>query len=104
MLQTQLYVREFYRQSQHYARNCKQDGTNRIARVGLKTTAAAKNIAGVELGTAPAGSGGGIDRVGINGVVARLDLSSSKASEGRGGEEDGGVEHVCNEDLHRLKR
>jgi hypothetical protein len=97
-------MREFYRQNQHYVRNCRQHGTDVIARVGLETTTAAKSIAGVELGTAPAGSGGGIDRVGVDGVVASLDLSGGKASEGRGGKEDGGVEHVCNEDLHRLKR
>lgn len=97
----------FCRQSQHDAQaqeEEEEEETHLIASVGLVKVTTAQNRAGVGLGTAPVGSGGGIDGVGVNGVVASLDLSGGKASESRGGEEDGGVEHVCNEDLRRLKR
>ena len=69
-----------------------------VTRVGL-VGVGTQSVAGVELGAAPSSSGGGLDRVRVDGVVAGLDLSNGKAREGRCGEEDGGVEHVCNKDL-----
>jgi len=69
-----------------------------VTRVGL-VGVGTQSVAGVELGATPSSSGGGLDRVRVDGVVAGLDLSSGKAREGRCGEEDGRVEHVCNKDL-----
>jgi len=91
-------------ESQYNDRQGGHDSTCLSAGVGLVEVTTAQDGAGVGLGTAPVGSGGRVDRVRVDGVVASLDLGGGKAREGRGGEEDGGVEHVCNEDLRRLKR
>lgn len=83
---------------------CRWTSTYLGAGVGLVKVTTAEDTASVELGTAPVGSGCRVNRVRVDAVVASLDLSGGEAREGRGGEEDGGVEHVCNEDLRRLKR
>jgi hypothetical protein len=88
--------------SQYDERQGGLDSTCLSAGVGLVEVTTAKDGAGVGLSTAPVGSGGGVDRVRVDGVVASLDLGGGEAD--RGGEEDGGVEHVCKEDLRRHKR
>lgn len=90
--------------SQYNDRQCDFDSTCLSAGVGLVEVTTTQDRAGVGLSTAPVGSGGRVDRVRVDGVVASLDLGGGEAREGRGGKEDGGVEHVCNEDLRRLKR
>ena len=67
---------------------------HRVASV-VVPRATAKDGASVGLGTAPVGSLGRRDRVRVNSVI----LSHSHAREGRGGEENGGVEHIRNKDL-----